>query len=105
MVIQLFGCLQNTILTNTKKVKQMQNSVSQLGLLLPSPVPTGDVCKCLETFLAVTSGGMLLVANGERPTLHRTALHNQRLSGPNVSAAVEKLRDRTWKALCGTGRS
>lgn len=83
----------------------MQNSVSQLGLLLPSPASMGDVCKYLETFLAVTSGGMLLVANGERPTLHRTALHNQRLSGPNVRATVEKLHDRIWKALCGSGRS
>lgn len=48
----------------------------------------------------VTIGGMLLVSNGERPTLHRTALHKQGLSGPNV----EKLCDRTRKALCGIGR-
>lgn len=68
-------------------------SGSQPGMIL---LPLQDIFQCLEIFLVVTNGGVLLASNGQRPEMVLNILqctaqpHNDHLAENISSAEAEK---------------
>lgn len=76
-----------------RKNTKLQNSVSNWDNL--SPNPQGGFWQYRKTFLIVTTGWSVLLADTEQSTMHRAgiAIINDLIQNIN-SAQVEKLRSR-----------